>query len=120
MTRKACDPIYRREKLEGSAVGLVFLAFVPGLGRRVLSTRAHALDDNILREIETVRVKGYALDLETYRPDENGVAVPWRENGEVCASIALTGPSAKLPRHRLVRLAWMMMKHVERGMVQPC
>nr|WP_194298778.1 IclR family transcriptional regulator [Acetobacter fallax] len=116
----AAARMHRRETLEGSAVGLVFLAFVPGLARRVMSTRANALDGDIPGEIETVRIRGYALDLAAYRPGENGVAVPWRENGEVRASIALTGPSSKLPRHRLVRLAWMMMRHVERATVQRC
>ncbi|MBV1838217.1 IclR family transcriptional regulator [Acetobacter estunensis] len=108
----------RREPLEGSAVGLVFLAFVPGLGRRVLSTRTGALHTDILNQIEAVRIHGYALDLESYRPGQNGVAVPWRENGEVRASLCLTGPADLLPRHRLVRLAWVMMRHLERVRVQ--
>ncbi|GBQ25898.1 putative transcriptional regulator [Acetobacter estunensis NRIC 0472] len=108
----------RREPLEGSAVGLVFLAFVPGLGRRVLSTRTGALHTDILNQIEAVRIHGYALDLESYRPGQNGVAVPWRENGEVRASLCLTGPTDLLPRHRLVRLAWVMMRHLERVRVQ--
>ncbi|WP_408889406.1 IclR family transcriptional regulator [Novacetimonas pomaceti] len=116
----AAARVQRREALEGSAVGLIFLAFVPGMGKRVLSTRANALDAGVRQEIEAVRIKGYALDLETYRPGQNAVAVPWRENGEVRASIAVTGPSSRLPPARLVRLAWMMMKHVERATVQQC
>ncbi|OAG77501.1 transcriptional regulator, IclR family [Acetobacter malorum] len=109
-----------REKLEGSAVGLVFLAFVPGLGKRVLTTRANALNSDILAQIETVRIKGFALDLQGYHPGVNGVAIPWRDNGEVRASVCLTGPASKLPPHRLSRLAWMMMKHVERTDIQSC
>ncbi len=106
--------VHPREKLEGSAVGLVFLAFVPGLGKRVLSTRANALDTGILARIEAVRLRGYALDIEAYRPGFSAVAVPWRENGEVRASVCVGGPAADLPRHRLIRLSWMMMRHVER------
>nr|WP_240906319.1 IclR family transcriptional regulator C-terminal domain-containing protein [Komagataeibacter xylinus] len=49
-------------------------------------------------QIEAVRLKGYALDLESYRPGQNAVAVPWREHGEVRAAIALTGSCADLPR----------------------
>ncbi|MBB2200576.1 IclR family transcriptional regulator [Gluconacetobacter tumulisoli] len=109
-----------RDKLERSAVGLVFLAFVPGLSKRVLATRADALGDDILGRIEDVRTKGYALDIEAYRPGWNCVAIPWRENGEVRASISLTGPASGLPRDRLTRLGWMMMKHVERATVQQC
>ncbi len=109
----AASRLHDREKLEGSSVGLVFLAFVPGLGKRVLATRANALSKNILLEIENVRVKGYALDLESYRPGINAVAIPWRESsGEVRSSIALSGPATELPRQRLIQLAWMMMKHV--------
>lgn len=108
----------RRENLEGSAVGWVFLACVPGLGKRVLATRANALDEGVLTRIEDVRIKGYALDLEAYRPGLNGVAIPWRENGEVRASLCLTGPPAKFPQHRLIRLAWMMMRSVEQPDIQ--
>ena len=108
----------QREKLEGSAVGLVFLAFVPGLGQRVLTTRADALDAKILSDIEDVRIKGYALDLEAYHPGINAVAIPLRESGEVRASIAVAGPAASFSRHRLVRLAWMMMQHVEQAKIQ--
>lgn len=117
---RAATAVQRREAIEGSAVGLVFLAFVPGMGQRVLSTRAHALDGRVREQIEAVRLRGYALDLESYRPGQNAVAVPWREHGEVRAAIALTGPCADLPRARLVRLAWMMMTHVARATVQPC
>lgn len=112
--------IRRRERLEGSAVGLVFLAFVPGLGKRVLATRANALGEDILTQIEAVRARGYALDLEAYQSGLNGVAIPWRENGEVRASICLTGSAAQFPRHRLTRMAWMMMRHAEGIAVQQC
>ncbi|EFG84290.1 transcriptional regulator [Novacetimonas hansenii] len=107
----ATSGIGRRERLEGSAVGLVFLAFVPGLGKRVLATRANALGQNIRTQIEAVRISGYALDLQAYQAGLHGVAIPWRENGEVRASICLTGSAAQFPRHRLARMAWMMMRH---------
>ncbi|GBR16075.1 IclR family transcriptional regulator [Gluconobacter frateurii] len=114
----AASRLRNREKLEGSAVGLVFLAFVPGLGTRVLTTRANALNDHTLTDIENVRIKGYALDLEAYHPGVNAVAIPLRESGEVRASIAVAGPAADFPRHRLIRLAWIMMKHVEDANIQ--
>lgn len=114
----AASRLMNREKLEGSAVGLVFLAFVPGLGQRVLTTRSNALNDATLAEIENVRIKGYALDLEAYHPGINAVAIPLRESGEVRASIAVAGPAQNFPRHRLIRLAWIMMKHVERANIQ--
>ncbi|KXV56326.1 transcriptional regulator [Acetobacter tropicalis] len=110
----------QREKLEGSAVGLVFLAFVPGLGKRVLSHHFLQMDDTIHARIEDVRAKGYALDLETYRHGMHGVAIPWRDKGEVKASICLTGAAEHLPPSRLIRLAWMMMQEVEKKTVQQC
>ncbi|WP_336744449.1 IclR family transcriptional regulator [Aureimonas altamirensis] len=106
--------IGQRERLEGSAIGLVFLAFMPGLGKRVLATRADALGPDILSKIETVERLGFALDLEAYQPGLHCVAVPWREGGEVRAAIGLSGPSARLPRHQLTDIAWMMMKEAEK------
>ncbi|GBQ63243.1 IclR family transcriptional regulator [Komagataeibacter swingsii] len=108
------------EQLEGSAVGLVFLAFVPGLRKRVMATRVGALDAQALSRIEAVRAKGYAIDMEACRPGWNCVAIPWREQGEVRASIGLTGPASRLPRARLAQLGWMMMKLVEQAGVQQC
>ena len=63
----AC-PIGIREPVEGSAVGLVFLAFMPGLGKRLLASRADALGPQILSEIKTVATRGFALDLENSKP----------------------------------------------------
>ncbi|MFD1330405.1 IclR family transcriptional regulator [Methylopila musalis] len=110
--RAAC-PIGQRERLEGSAIGLVFLAFMPGLGARVLATRAEALGPDIRAQIAQVERVGFALDLETHQPGRHCVAVPWRENGEVRAALGLSGPSARLPRDTLTDIAWMMMKEAE-------
>lgn len=103
-----------RERLEGSAIGLVFLAFMPGLGKRVLATRADALGPDIRSEIDKVERVGFALDLQTYQPGLHCVAVPWRDGGEVRAAIGLSGPSSRLPRDQLTDIAWMMMKEAEK------
>ena len=110
----AC-PIGVREPVEGSAVGLVFLAFMPGLGKRVLASRADALGPQILSEIKTVATRGFALDLENSKPGLHCVAIPWREGGEVRASVGLSGPSTRLSPQALTDMAWMMMKEVERA-----
>lgn len=65
-----------RERLEGSAIGLVFLAFMPGLGKRVLATRADALGPDIRSEIDKVERVGFARDLETYQRGLHCAAVP--------------------------------------------
>lgn len=103
-----------RERLEGSAIGLVFLAFMPGLGKRVLATRADASGPDIRAEIDKVEAVGFALDLESYQPGLHCVAVPWREKGEVRAAIGLSGPSTRLPRDKLTDLAWMMTREAEK------
>jgi IclR family acetate operon transcriptional repressor len=112
LTAGAC-PIGVREPLEGSAVGL--LAFMPGLGKRVLASRADALGLHILSEIKTVATRGFALDLENSQPGLHCVAIPWREGGEVRASVGLSGPSTRLSPQALTDMVWMMMKEVERA-----
>ncbi|WP_406736595.1 IclR family transcriptional regulator [Thioclava sp. GXIMD4215] len=113
MLKTAC-PVEVRERLEGSAIGLVFLAFMPGLGKRVLSTRAEALGEDIRSQIDIVEKTGFALDLENYQPGLHCVAVPWRENGEVRAAIGLSGPMTRLTKDKLKEAAWMMMKEAEK------
>ena len=108
----AC-PVGVRLPLEGSAVGLVFLAFMPRLGKRVLASRADALGPHILSEIKMVATRGFAVDLENFQPGLHCVAIPWREGGEVRASIGLSGPSTRLSRQALTDMAWMMMREVE-------
>ena len=111
--------LFRREAIDGSAVGLVFQAFVPGLGRRVLARYPLACHAAHLASIEAVRVQGYALDLEAYDPGINSVAIPWREQGEVRASICITGPAQDYPAARLIRLSWAMMRLAQRVEVHP-
>ena len=111
---KTACPIGVRERLEGSAIGLIFLAFMPGLSKRVLATRADALGPDIRSQIDAVARTGYALDLETHQPGLHCVAVPWRENGEVRAAIGLSGPMTRLTKDKLKDAAWMMMKEAEK------
>lgn len=100
-----------REALEGSAVGLIFLAFVPGMAKRLARGPGGVADPLLMAQISETRVRGYALDLENYHSGINGVAIPWRENGEVVASLCVTGPAGEFPRAQLVRVAWMMMRY---------
>ncbi|WP_338029876.1 IclR family transcriptional regulator [Gluconacetobacter takamatsuzukensis] len=102
----------RREKLEGSALGLVFLAFFPGLEKRMTPVEGRVLSDAFLSQVGEVRTKGYALDIEASRPGWNCLAVPWRDGGLVQAGISITGPAGTFPRRRLIELSWTMMSLV--------
>lgn len=102
----------QRDRLEGSALGLVFLAFFPGLEKRVTLSHGRSLSDAFLSQIADVRTRGYALDIETSRPGWNCLAVPWRDGGLVQAGISITGPADRLPRRRLIELSWTMMSLV--------
>lgn len=99
----------QRDRLEGSALGLVFLAFFPGVEKRMALSQGRTLSAAFLSQIEQVRVRGYALDLEAARAGWNCLAVPWRDNGLVQAGISITGPADRLPRRRLIELSWTMM-----------
>jgi DNA-binding IclR family transcriptional regulator len=88
---------------------------MPGLGKRVLASRANALGPDTLSEIKRVATRGFALDIENYQPGLHCVAIPWRESGEVRASVGLSGPSSRLSPQALTEMAWMMMKDVERA-----
>ncbi|WBO21325.1 IclR family transcriptional regulator [Sphingomonas abietis] len=103
-----------RDHLEGSAIGLVFLAFMPGLRERVLLSRADALPPLVERDIAEVERLGFGLDLESHRSGLHCVAIPWREEGEVRASLGLCGPAARLPKAKLAELAWMMVREIEK------
>ena len=103
-----------RERLEDSAIGLVFLAFMRGLNKRVSVVRPDALGPNLRSRISKIERIGFALDLEDHQPDLHCVAVPWRENGEVRAALGLSGPSTRLPCDQLTDIAWMMMKEAKK------
>lgn len=101
-----------RERLEGSAIGKVFLAFLPGLRERAFAAPSLGLSPATRREISEVERRGYALDLEDFSPGQNCVALPWRDRGEVRASIALAGASTRFPRPALEELTWMMVREM--------
>lgn len=101
--------------LEGSAIGLVFLAFIPELKQRVLSLRPSAFEEvpgDVDADIQTVRELGYALDLQQADAEHSCVAVPVFDSGRVRACIGLRGPAENLPRQHLIELAWMMTRLV--------
>lgn len=102
----------QRERLEGSAIGLVFLAFIPGLRKRVLATRSEALGPCIEEEIASVRQRGFGIDVDGHQNGLSCVAVPFYESGHLRASLGLSGPSSRLNREALIDLAWTLSGEV--------
>jgi DNA-binding IclR family transcriptional regulator len=79
--------ILRRETLEGSAIGLVFLAFVPGLAKRVLARLDATEDEALFARIETVRPEWCCHSLSG----------KWRSPGRYCCGRACGAVSARTP-----------------------
>ena len=59
--------------------------------------------DELLADIEAVREKGYALDLEEYEEEVHCVAAPVIDyTGKVIAGISISGPKSRLTKKRIV------------------
>ncbi|WP_019952652.1 IclR family transcriptional regulator [Kushneria aurantia] len=97
-----------RTPMEGSAIGLLFLAFMPMLRQRMLALHTDRIGSAITEEIESITARGYALDEQNYQQGLSCVAVPWIEDGELRAGFGLSGPSVRLPKSHLETLAAMM------------
>jgi DNA-binding IclR family transcriptional regulator len=62
--------------------------------------------DDLVRHLETVRSKGYALDNEEREIGVRCVTAPIRDhNGEVMAALSLSAPSSRLPNERVEQTA---------------
>ena len=105
---KAASQRGHREPMAGSAIGLLFLAFIPALRRRMFDTHANRIGTGIAAEINTIAERGYALDRENWMPGLNCIAIPWRDEGEIRAGFGLAGPSSRLTASRLKETAKLM------------
>ncbi|TPW26278.1 IclR family transcriptional regulator [Pararhizobium mangrovi] len=111
---KAASQEGQRTPMVGSAIGLLFLAHIPSLRRRMLGPHADRIGPSIDAEIDATAERGYALDQENYLPGLNCVAVPWIDDGEVRAGFGLSGPTRRLPLETLTELAETMSGIVAR------
>ena len=114
-TLKAASQEGDREPMEGSAIGLLFLAHIPALRKRMLATHADRIGPGIESEIEAIGERGYALDLENWQTGLNCIAIPWFDDGEIRAGFGLAGPSFRLPRARLRDYADVMHELIGNG-----
>lgn len=94
-----------------TASGKAILAWLPDAalarwlrGRRFAShtVRSMTTRATILRHLHEVRVQGYAVDDEEYVPDVRCVAAPiLNHNGEVIASVGVSGLASRLREERM-------------------
>ena len=92
-----------RESLTSSAMGKVFLAYIPEMARSL--RRAEKLPVRLEDELSRIRQQGFALDLEEAEIGLNAYAIPLWLNGRTVAGVSVAGPRQNLPRERLVQLA---------------
>lgn len=107
-TLRASSQRGERQPMAGSAIGLLFLAFLPALRRRMFEIHTPRIGPGIAAEIEAIAARGHALDRENWCPGLNCVAVPWHDDGEVRAGFGLAGPSSRLTATRLDEMAQIM------------
>jgi DNA-binding IclR family transcriptional regulator len=91
-----------------SAAGKVFLAYgvaatAPRLAR--LTERTIVDPDALAAELRTVRERGYATLVDELEAGLSGVGAPVLDaGGAVVAALTVSGPTARLPAHRLALL----------------
>jgi DNA-binding IclR family transcriptional regulator len=104
----------RRTELHTTANGKVLLAFMPGTQRdQILRGGLNATTpqtitdpDELSMHLKRVRENGYALTTEELEVGLHAVAAPIRDlEGDVVASISVSGPSYRMPADRLVEVA---------------
>lgn len=111
-------PIGERFPLHASASGKLFLAHLPGeVLDRIMKGKRQSYTDmtlversRLLRELETIRLRGYSIDDNEREIGVRCVAAPIRNSrSQVVAAISLTGPSIRVSAERLHRLAQVLI-----------
>ena len=111
---KHIERIGRREPLHCTATGKVLLAHSPAVEQEEVLSRdlpRHTPNtitdpDLLCQELEQVREQGYALGREEFEIGLNAIAAPvYDHNGEVVASISVSGPAFRLSPDRFPSLA---------------
>ncbi|MEJ2731959.1 MAG: IclR family transcriptional regulator [Anaerolineae bacterium] len=77
------------------------------LARELKAFTEHTVTDQgeLQKELEQIRRQGYGIAEEELEMGLSAVAAPiWSHEGQVAASISISGPSFRLPRERLVEL----------------
>ena len=94
-----------------SAAGKTILAFLDEQTRETILTSsdwtpmtAHSITsrDQLLKELDSVRERGYALDLEENEIGVHCVAAPvFNANNHIQAAVSISGPSVRMTEERI-------------------
>ncbi|GIP31936.1 IclR family transcriptional regulator [Paenibacillus sp. J2TS4] len=108
-----------RNPLYCTGVGKAILAFSsPSLIEAVIDEglvrfTEHTLttSSELLQDLDTIRRRGYALDLGEHEPEVHCAAAPiFNHLGEVVAAISVAGPKWRLPQEKLDRAGQLVMR----------
>ncbi|HEX2103995.1 MAG TPA: IclR family transcriptional regulator [Solirubrobacteraceae bacterium] len=100
-----------------SAAGKVFLAY----GVAAVPARLERLTDRTIvdpvaleRDLEAVRARGYATLVDELEPGLSVVAAPvFDAGGAVVAALSVSGPTSRLPEHRLALLGRVAIEQAD-------
>ncbi len=105
--------------LHATGVGKVLLAYggVPeGLRLEAYTPKTLTRLKDLLRELEGVRARGYAVDDEEREMGVRCVAAPiFGPRGEVVAALSLSAPASRLPLERVAELAPKVVEAARRA-----
>jgi IclR family acetate operon transcriptional repressor len=105
--------IGREMPIHAVSSGKVMMAYLPEEGvQRILARELSAFTERtvtdaerLLKELEQIRQQGYGIAEEELEMGLSAAAAPiWSHEGQVAATISISGPSFRLPRERLVEL----------------
>lgn len=118
----------RRFPLITGAAGKVLTAFLPDEERRTIIDRASRQSAELRttsdlaafnRELASVRRDGFALSIDGTVIGASAVAAPVRDHtGRVVAAMTVAGPTDRLPRTRLLKLARHLVSSASRLSVE--
>lgn len=113
-----------RHPLYCTGVGKVLLAWEPEDHVRALlgagplprfTPRTLTDPDAVLRELRTVRARGYAVDREERESGVRCVAAPVRDaSGRVVAALSVSAPASRLPHRRIPQVAALVVSAAHR------
>jgi DNA-binding IclR family transcriptional regulator len=101
-TLRMPSAVGRRQPANRTALGKVLLAHLDPMELSRLRRRLHddadpLADDALMRELQTVRADGYAVDREKIEKGLMCIAAPVTTlAGEVCAAVSVSGPASRL------------------------